>query len=73
MIGRERFVITVPNVLEAVFFYRCNYVFWFLYNLIIFVYQSRKVDTKKILFQFLFSNVDIRHIFADKGFSKVDI
>ena len=44
MIGRERFVITVPNVLEAVFFYRCNYVFWFLYNLIIFVFAAPLFD-----------------------------
>ena len=37
------------------------------------MYQSRKVDTKNILIQFLFSKVYIRHIFADNSFSKVDI
>lgn len=38
----------------------------------LFVYQSRKVDTKNIIFRFSFSKVDMSHIFAEYIFSKVD-
>lgn len=36
------------------------------------LYQSRKVDTKNIIFRFSFSKVDMSHIFAEYIFSKVD-
>lgn len=36
------------------------------------LYQSRKEDTKNIIFEFSFSKVDIGHIFVKYGFSKVD-
>ena len=34
---REKFVITVPNLLAGIFFYKCNGPFWFICTLIIFV------------------------------------
>lgn len=43
-LGRERFLLTLPNVIEAVFFYKCNFVFWFVYNLIIYVVLSPVFD-----------------------------
>ena len=43
-IGREPFVITVPNIIEAIFFYKCNYVFWFMYNLIIYIILTPVFD-----------------------------
>ena len=36
------------------------------------LYQSRKEDTKNIIFEISFSKVDMSHIFAEYGFSKVD-
>ena len=36
------------------------------------LYQSRKEDTKNIIFEISFSKVDMGHIFAEYGFSKVD-
>ena len=36
------------------------------------MHQSRKEDTKNIIFKFSFSKVDMSHIFAEYGFSKVD-
>lgn len=35
--GREAFTPSVPNILEGIFFYKYNYHFWFMYELIIFV------------------------------------
>lgn len=35
-IGREKFVITLTNVLKAVFLYDCNKQFWFIFCLIVF-------------------------------------
>ena len=35
------------------------------------LYQSRKVDTKNIIFRFSFSKVDMSHIFAEYIFLKV--
>ena len=36
------------------------------------LYQSRKEDTKNIIFEISFSKVDMSHIFAEYIFSKVD-
>ncbi len=36
-VGRERFVVTVPNLISGVFLYSCNPVFFFIFNLIIYV------------------------------------
>lgn len=38
--GREKFVITLPNILKAIFFYECNGPFWFICALIVFVLLS---------------------------------
>lgn len=35
--GREKFVLSVPNVLEAIFHYSCNGPFWFVFELMFFV------------------------------------
>lgn len=35
--GRESFSPSVPNILEGIFFYKYNFQFWFLYDLIIYV------------------------------------
>lgn len=40
---------------------------------LLFLYQSRKVDTKNIFSYFIFSKVDIRHILGRLFFSKVDM
>lgn len=43
-IGREKFVISVPNILLGIFFYDCNGPFWFIFNLMIFVIASPLLD-----------------------------
>lgn len=35
-VGRELFSINFINILEAIFFYKCNLPFWFIFDLIIF-------------------------------------
>ncbi len=39
-LSREKFVLTIPNVIEGIFFYKCNGPFWFICTLIIFVIIS---------------------------------
>lgn len=43
-VGREKFVISVSNVLNAIFLYKCNYVFWFMFNLIVYVLATPLFD-----------------------------
>lgn len=43
-LGRERFLLTPANIINAVLFYQCNYVFWFMYNLIVFVILTPVFD-----------------------------
>lgn len=42
--GRERFVLSLSNVVEAVLFRKCNYVFWFMYDLIIYTILTPLFD-----------------------------
>ena len=42
--GRERFVLSLSNVVEAVLFRKCNYVFWFMYDLIIYTVLTPLFD-----------------------------
>lgn len=43
-LAREKFVLTVPNVLKAIFFYECNGPFWFICTLIVFIVLSPVFD-----------------------------
>ena len=58
--------------------YDANYIFQLLIigrfnkQLPLYLYQSRKVDTKKIFLLFYFSKVDMGHFFKHLIFSKVD-
>lgn len=42
--GREKFLLTLPNVLEAIFHYSCNFPFWFVFELMFFVLISPVFD-----------------------------
>ncbi len=42
--GREKFVLSLPNVLEGIFHYGCNLPFWFLFALIVFIAFSPLID-----------------------------
>lgn len=42
--AREKFVMTVPNILKGIFFYQCNGPFWFICTLIIFVILTPLFD-----------------------------
>ncbi len=56
-LGRETFWITPSNLIEAIFFYKCNGRFWFVFNLIFFVILTPVIDLftsrKWIAFPFL--------------------
>ena len=41
---RDKFVISVPNILKAILFYKCNGPFWFIFSLIVFVFLSPLLD-----------------------------
>ena len=43
-VAREKFVISFPNVLKAIFFHECNGPFWFICTLIVFVILSPLFD-----------------------------
>lgn len=42
--GREKFLLSLPNVLEAIFHYSCNGPFWFVFELMFFVLISPVFD-----------------------------
>ena len=42
--GREKFLLTLPNILEAIFHYSCNGPFWFVFELMFFVLISPVFD-----------------------------
>ena len=52
---REKFVMTVPNILQGIFFYKCNGPFWFICSLMIFVIFTPLFDllAKNIITSFL--------------------
>ena len=35
-VGREKFIISLPNILLGIFFYKCYGPFWFIFNLMVF-------------------------------------
>ena len=39
-VGRKPFIVSFQNVIEALFLYKCNGVFWFVYSLIVFTVLS---------------------------------
>jgi hypothetical protein len=39
-VGREKFVISLPNILLGIFHHKCNGPFWFIFNLFFFVIVS---------------------------------
>ena len=43
-VGREIFELTLPNILEGIFYYGCNLPFWFLLDLILFVIASPLIN-----------------------------
>ena len=43
-IAREKFVLSVPSVLESIFHHKCNGAFWFVFNLMVFVVFSPVID-----------------------------
>lgn len=43
-IGREKFVISVSSVLNAIFHHGCNGVFWFIFNLMFFILISPVIN-----------------------------
>lgn len=42
--GREKFVLTLPNILKGIFHYGCNEPFWFVFELMFFVVISPIFD-----------------------------
>lgn len=42
--SREIFEPTIENIVQGVFFYKYNYIFWFVYNLIIFTLITPLID-----------------------------
>lgn len=43
-IGREKFVLTFPNVMNAIFHYGCNGPFWFVFELFFFIIITPIID-----------------------------
>lgn len=68
-IGREKFVLSVPNILLGIFFYKCNGPFWFVFDLIVFVIISPLINlliSKKHLGLFVIVGLLILRIFNIK-------
>ncbi|MBR1431519.1 acyltransferase [Ruminococcus sp.] len=73
-VGRDRFLLTLPNVINGIFFYKGNGVFWFVYNLIIYVVLTPLFDlltSKKWLAYISLMIALVLPLFADEAFSFV--